>query len=164
MWCSETWDCACFKPVQLWVFLSSKIIHMNGGPTMPDMMYPSFISTKLLRVYDCCPLRKIISVWFYTEAIKKIFENCVLNSSTVWSSSFLLTMRKMSSVWQEYRVIMAGHRILWKYLTLFSLGPHRTQWGRQIVWWAQCGVWRRRYHLNISRCICRHWHLLPCLL
>lgn len=77
MWCSETWDCACFKPVQLWVFLSSKIIHMNGGPTMPDMMYPSFISTKLLRVYDCCPLRKIICLVLHRGNKKDLWKLCV---------------------------------------------------------------------------------------
>lgn len=59
MSCSETWGYVCFKPVQLWVFLSSKVIHMNGGPTVPDMTCPSFISTESLWVYHCCPLRKM---------------------------------------------------------------------------------------------------------
>lgn len=113
-------------------FLRSKIIHMNGGPTVPDMTCPSFISTK--SVSHGCSLRKKESLLDFIQAIKETFENCVLNNSTVCCASLLLTMRKMLSVWQEYHLTMAAHRTFRKYLTLFSLGPSRTQQGRQMVW------------------------------
>ena len=74
----------------------------------------------------------------FTEAVKEIFENYVLNNSTVCCASFLLTVMKMLSVWQEYHLNMPGHRTFWKYLTLFSLEPGRTQRGRQMLWWAHC--------------------------
>lgn len=82
--------------------------------------YPSFISNKSLWVYHHYPLSKGVSAWFYTWAVKEIFENCVVKNSTAHCASFLLTTRKMLSVWQNYHLSMTGHRTFWKYLVLFS--------------------------------------------
>lgn len=71
MWCSETWSYACFKPVYLWVFLSSKVIHMKEGPTVSGVLH------SCLRNHHECIIaalsKKWVSASFYTQAIKEIF-------------------------------------------------------------------------------------------
>lgn len=106
MWCSQTWGCACFKPVHLWVFLCSKIIHMNGGPTVPDTTCPSFISTK--SVYHCCPLRKKRSLCMilYTGNKRDLWKLCWITPQSAVHHFY----------WPWGRCYLCGLSIIWIWL------------------------------------------------
>lgn len=151
--------------------LYKKQIHVNGGLRVSDI-YLTLLQLFLTNYCECIIAvlsEKGVSDWFYMWALKEIFETCVLSTSPVSWASHLLTVRKMSSVWQHYHVDMAGHRTSQKCLALVSTSVQQDS-VREVDWYNKpSSAWelgpgseKKTHHPNISRCVPGCWHLFPC--
>lgn len=151
--------------------LYKKKIHVNGGLRVSDIYLP-LPHLFLTNYWECIIAalsEKGVSDWFYMWALKEIFEMCVLNNSPVQWALYLLTVRKMSSVWQYYHLNMTGHRTSQKHLALVSTSVQQDSAREADLYSKLSSAWefepaseKKTHHLNISRCVRGCWPLFPC--
>lgn len=126
---------------------------------MPDIYLPVphlFVPNHCEYIIAALP-EKGVSAWFYTWTIKEIFDSCVLNNSTVCCASFLLTVRKMSSVWQDHHLSMAGHKTFQECSALFSTSAQQDSvWEADEYGEASSGLTLKgETQLDVPRCVPR---------